>query len=1012
MKNRRLPFMSALWLVLASHTSFAGQLTLYVFEKGSPAEDIAVTLDGTGIGQTGSGGNLLAGISAGVHRVVLKRDDTTLASFDFKTNEVENADASVTLSPDAEPVVAVNTYNGEVRHAKGMLRGRVVSRTTGVPLSGATITAEDLNVSTVSDTVGNFELELPRGRHEIVVSHSGYTTRHMHDVAIVGAVIQETTVRMSEKTDVAPRLPPMEELSVVATYVPDEGSIESITTDLRDSFGVTEILGVDQMLRAGDSNAADALKRVTGLTIQDDKFVVIRGQPERYTQTTWNGSLLPSPDPIRRIVPLDLFPTGSLEKIDIIKSYDVAAPGSFGAGLIALQTAGVPDNDRTSFSVSLEGNTRTTGKTGFDYEGGDTDWLGYDDGTRDMPAGLATAQTPAERTEAARGFKNIWAISEQDIDPNTGVGFGIGRNFEGMGANLGVSAAFNWEREFQNTDIVERDYALTGDDSLVVRNDQVESRTDMNISLNGLLVLAAEWDNHSLHSNTLLLRKSTQRSSITEGTRVVSQDLFIRDYLLEWNERELFAQQFVGEHNFEHFQIDWRAMLADSSRDSPDRRDYIYRRQTNGQFVFFDQNRANRRYDKNDDDITSFGADLTVPLVSGVNWAVDIAAGADRYEQDRESRTRRFSFRTLTGADLTADPETLLDPANLGDTLAVSDQTQTNDNYLGDATIDGSYLKMDIDWADTVRVIAGVRRENSDFQVRTFVAGGSRGGQPVEAGFDKAETLPSLSVIWRFTEDMQLRLSGGRSLSNPMLNELSPARYFDPETGEEYLGNPNLQPAIIDSLDGRWEWYLSDREWISLGVFSKDYTDPIEQGFVGVGGSAFLRQIKNADEATVTGTEVTARTDLYRLLPSGWREDGGWSDFVYIQANAAFIDSEVQLDGQGLETSSRRPLQGQADEVFNLQVGYDGELHDIDVSYNHVGKRLQIAGIQGQPDVYEEPSDQLDLNYSYWLTESWKLKVKGGNLLDSKTELKQGGEVYRSYREGRTYSVSLSWTLE
>ncbi|HEX7028016.1 MAG TPA: TonB-dependent receptor, partial [Gammaproteobacteria bacterium] len=820
--------MSALCLVLSSHPLFAGQLALYVFEKGHPAEDIGVTLDGIRIGQTASDGQLTADIGAGSHRVVLEKDGGKLATFDFKTAEHESADASVTLSSDTEPVIAVNTYNGQVRHARGMLRGRIVSRTTGMPLSGASVTADGLNASTVSDTVGHFELELPRGRHEIVVSHPGYTTRRMQDVAIVGTVVQETTVRLSEKTDTVPRLPPMEELNVVATYVPEDGSIESISTDLRESVGVSEILGIDQMLRAGDSNAADALKRVTGLTVQDDKFVVIRGQPERYTQTTWNGSLLPSPDPIRRIVPLDLFPTGSLQKIDIVKSYDAAAPGSFGGSLIGLETAGVPENDTISFSASLGGNTLTTGKRGFDHDGGDDDWLGYDDGSRDLPAGLASADSPAEVTDAARGFSNTWAIDEEDIGIDTGLGFGIARNYEGMGANLGVSFNFDWERKFQNTDIIERDYSLAGDGRLVVRNDQVESRTDMDVNLNGLLILAADWDNHSVHSNTLMLRKSTQRSAIAEGIRAVSQDLFILDYLLEWNERELFAQQFVGEHNFERFEIDWRAMLADSSRYSPDRRDYMYRQQTNGQYVFFDQNRANRRYDENNDDITGLGADVTFQAISNIDWTIDVAGGVDHYEQDRESQTRRYSFRTLAGADPTLEPETLLDPINLGDTLAVSDQTQTNDNYLGNATIDASYLKTDIDWTETLRVVAGVRRENADFQVRTFVAGGSQGGQPVEAGFDKSFTLPSLSVTWRFAGDMQLRLSGGRSLSYPMLNELSPVRYFDPETGEEYLGNPGLEPAVIDSIDGRLEWYLSEREWLSLGVFSKDYNDPIE----------------------------------------------------------------------------------------------------------------------------------------------------------------------------------------
>jgi outer membrane receptor protein involved in Fe transport len=774
-------------------------------------------------------------------------------------------------------------------------------------------------------------------------------------------------------------------------------------------MGVSDVLGIDQMLRAGDSTAAAALKRVTGLTIEEDKFVVIRGQPERYTLTLWNGSPLPSPDPIRRIVPLDLFPTGSLSKIDVEKSYDASMPGAFGGGLIALETVGVPDLNSTSFSVSIGSNSETTGNKGYDYEGGDDDYLGYDDGTRELPAGLAEAGTPEETTEAARNFRNIWNVNEKDMGPDTSLGFGLGRAFAGMGGELGLRISLNWGQKFRNTERIERDYALRSDGTLAVQNDQVEKRTDMKVNLSGLVVFTAIWDSHTVKSNSLLLRNSTNRTSISEGTRVVSQDLFINDYLLEWNERELFAQQFVGEHNFGGVELDWRAMLAKSSRNSPDRRNYIYRLQTSGEFVYYNAYRARRQYDKNNDDIDSLDVDLKIPLISG-DSKFDLITGASHYNQDRESQTRRYSFRTIGSLDLTQEPEVLLDPANLGDTLQVVDQTQTNDEYLGEESVQAFYLKADFDWQDTVRVIAGVRRENADFKVRTFQAGGSQGGQPVEAGFDETEVLPSLSITWRFRDDMQLRFSSARSLSHPMLNELSPARYYDPETDEEFLGNPDLKPAIIDALDARWEWYPSDRELISFGVFSKDYADAIEQSFVGVGGSAFLRQIKNAPDATVTGTELTARIELSRVLPESWA--GNWSDLVYVQANAAFIDSEVTLSGQGLETSVERPLQGQADEVYNLQVGYDGERHDIDLSYNRVGERLQIAGIEGQPDVFQKPVDRLDFNYSFLLADGLKLKFNATNLLDAETELVQGGQVYRAFREGRDYSIALNWSIE
>ena len=1008
--------------LLITHPVFAAKLNIYLFNESGPIAAAKVVLDRNNAGKTDANGKFAQQIDGGKHTVLLLKNDKDVARFDFSTKDDETTDASVTAFSGIEPIVAVDTYTemtldnldetrttpaGSGVAAVGLLKGKVISLATGEPLPMAKINFTDIKKTAVANGKGEFEVELPGGNHSFLATANGYTSRTIDNIHISANVISETVVTLSEKMTL--QLPPMEEVSVIGTYMPDLGSIESVTAQQRENFGVSEVLGIDQMLRAGDSTAAAALKRVTGLTIEDDKFVVIRGQPERYTLTLWNGSPLPSPDPIRRIVPLDLFPTGSLAKIDVEKSYDAADPGSFGGGMIGLETVGVPDLNATSFSASFGSNSQTTGKTGYDYEGGDNDDLGYDDGTRDLPAGLATAETPEQTTDAARNFKNIWDINEKNAGPDSSLGFGLSRAFSGLGGDLGLRVGLNWGLKNRYTERTERDYALQDDGSLVIRNDQLEKRSDVKVNLSGLVVFAANWGAHSIQSNTLLLRNSVKRSSITEGTRVVSQDLFIRDYLLEWNERELFAQQFVGKHDFDGIQLDWRAMLAESSRYSPDRRDYIYRRQTNGVYVFFDQNRANRRYDENNDDIDSFDVDLTWPLMTGDN-TLDLIGGLSHYTQNRDSQTRRFSFRTTSGADLTADPEVLLDPANLGDTLTVSDQTQTNDKYLGDITIDAAYLKADFDWQDTWRITVGARSEKADFQVQTYQAGGSQGGQLVAAGFNNTDVLPSLAVTWRFHDDMQLRISSGRSLSRPMLNELSPARYYDPETNEEYLGNPDLKPAVIDALDARWEWYPSERELFSIGVFSKDYTDAIEQSFVGVGGSAYLRQIKNAPDATVTGSELTARFDLSRILPESWT--GGWSDLVYIQANAAFVDSEVTLSGVGLETSVKRPLQGQADQVFNLQIGYDGERNDIDISYNQVGERLQIAGIIGQPDVYQKPVDQLDLNYSLQLFEGWKLKFNAANLLDAKTELTQGGQVYRQYKDGLSYSLGVTWTIE
>ncbi len=983
----------------------ASRLDLVVFRGGLPEGGVELRVNGDVLGETGPQGTVSASIPAGDQRLALHRDGTELGTLSLRSQPgrpvqvIANLPASdggdVAFDIEGAQQGVARAEAGDTNQPTGSLSGQVVSAEDESPVPGAQIYFAGVDTRVTTDQQGRFNAELPGGEYQLSVVHPDYSTRTR------GAVQVTSNEEAQLEIDLTPAGLRLADVTVSAPHV--EGSVASVFSQQREGSGVSEVLGAEQMARSGDSTAADALKRVTGLTIEDGKYVVVRGQPARYTRTLWNGSPLPSPDPIRRIVPLDLFPTGVLASIDVQKSYDPALPGSFGGGLIGLETAGVPDEDFLELSLSGGMNSQTTGKQGLNYEGGGSDILGTDDGTRAIPAGV-----DSNLNDAAKDFSNIWAVQEQSMGPDTGLGLSGGKNGTALGADVGVRADFSWSRSFDYRETMERDFALAGDDTLRVRNDQVEKRTDMNVDLGGMFTLSAEWDEHELRSNTFFIRKAVKRSQITEGTRVVSDDLFIRDYLLEWNERELFAQQFTGEHDFGWVKADWRGLWAEGERSSPDRRNYIYRRQSNGEFVFFNQAKANRRFNETRDDITGLDGDLEFPLLDGPEWAFSVHTGVSTYSQDRESQTRRFSFETRNNPDPSAPPEVLLDPARVGDTLEVNDETQTNDSYLGSASVDGTWFKLDLDWNDTIRLMAGARRESADFNVETFVAGGSRGGQSVQAGFQQDDVLPAASLTWSFLEDMQLRLSTSTTISRPVLNELSPARYFDPDTGEEYLGNPDLEPASIDSFDARWEWYPSSQESVSLGFFSKDYTNAIEQSFVGVGGSALLRQVQNAAGATVSGTEASARLNLDRLTaPVGL--GGAWARNSYIQANAAFIDSQVELASQDLATNAERPLQGQADSVYNLQLGYEGERHDVNLSWNRVGERLHLAGVQGQPDVYQQPVPRLDLNYSFQWTDSFKTKLSAGNLLDPEIEFTQGDRTYRQYTKGVDYGASLSW---
>ncbi len=1004
------------FLLLATSWATAAvpaRLSIVVFDDGRPAQGVTIELDDTGVALTDGYGAAEITLSGGRHRLSLHRDDSLPGSVEITADEGAIVQVLATLPSaqgdsvefDVEGAHGAPTTAsaGEATTtATGVLRGRVISTESREPITGAQVYFSGLSTRASTDVKGYYRIELPVAVYQLSVVHPDYSTQTLDGVelrtdrpAVADVELSPAGLLLGDYTVTAPHL---------------EGSVAGVFSDQREGSGVMEVLGAEQMSRAGDSSAADALKRVTGLTIEEGKYVVIRGQPSRYTLTLWNGSPLPSPDPIRQVVPLDLFPTGILSKVEVEKSYDAAVPGSFGGGLIGLETAGVPEDDFAQVSLKLGGNSITTGKTGLTYEGGSTDFLGVDDGTRALPPGLPPGISNKDIAVPARGFSNIWAVTESKIGPDLGMGLTLGKRFRLLGGDFGVMGAASWDRNFQYLETIKRDYGLGGDGKLVRRNDQLEERTDMEVNTGGLLVAALDWERHKVRSNTFFMRKSLKRAEITEGKRIVSDDLYIRDYLLYWSERKLFAQQLLGTHDFGTFDIAWRGLLAQSASNAPDRRSYMYRRTDAGEWIFFNQAKAGRQFTQNEDDILSFDADIGVPVLDGSAWKLDVRGGASIYTQDRVSATRRFSIETANQPDVRQAPEDLLNPADIGDTLTARDQTQTNDNYLGSIQVHGFYLKADNEWSERLRLTFGARYETASYNVQTFVAGGSSGGQLVEAGFKESDILPFGALTWPFTDGMQLRLSGARTLSRPVLNEISPARYYDPESGEEYLGNSDLKPAVIDGLDLRWEWYPSPRETLTLGVFYKNYTDPIEQSFVGVGGSSFLRQIQNAAGAVVQGIEMAARTDFTRIL-SPFGETGDWSDRMYLAANAAFVSSEVELARQDLATNAIRPLQGQANAVYNLQLGYDGDRHDFDASYNRVGERLFLAGVQGQPDVYLQPIDLLDLNYSFAITEELKLKAKAGNLVDPAYEYLQGSEIYRSYRKGIELNLGLSLTL-
>lgn len=891
----------------------------------------------------------------------------------------------------------------------GTLRGQVVSVKTGLPVANArlTVSGQTQTLRTAAD--GSFSLQLDPGVYTLTVSHPQFTKFTSANLVMASAQTLVANVVLNPIGNA------IDEIVVIAPQA--EGSVASVITEVRESSDVTEVIGAEQIAKSNDSDAAEALQRVTGLTTEDSKYVVVRGQPSRYTATTWNGAPLPSPDPVKQVTPLDLFPTGVLAGINVQKSYSADKLGAFGAGLVTLKSRGVPAVPFAQITVTGGYNTQSTGQQGFDYKGGATDWLGSDDGTRALPAPIAAASaggnldrfTQAERDELGQSFNDIYQLTETTLAPNTGLTLTGGTNYLLGEAKFGVLGSLSWSNAYEITKELNRDYRVASGTTLEPRREFDINRTDMDAQLGGLLVLSADWAGQQLTSNTFFVRNTYKRSQFSEGFDRTTEDLDLRLYLLDFNQREMLVQQFVGQHDLHYVQLDWTAQTANGDRYAPDRREYAYEL-INDQYIFEPEQGARRLFNTTKDQTDSFDLGATVPILSGAgenDWvALKFQTGGSWLSTTRNSDTQRYRFEPNGSADLTPqNPEVILADENIGTSVNFFDDTLGNDDYSGTAEVTGLYAQVDTTLWQRLRLLAGARQESATYDVRTF--SDTSALEPISAGFQDDHLLPAASATWFMNDTMQLRAAYGISLSRPLLIELSGTVFNDPDNDLQFIGNPELKSTQITSYDLRWEWYPSRKETISVGIFAKDYADPIEQQYEPLAGGGELITFINGDTAAVQGLELGGRSELDWAAYGRWL---GWLDNAYVQTNLSLITSEVTLADTGIATNTKRPLQGQADHVVNFQFGYNGEHINWTVSFNRVGERLQTAGINGAPDSYEVPFNGLDAAWTWGFKKGFKLKLGGDNLLNSSRRYFQSQYLERRLTPGSTYTAAVSYS--
>ena len=861
------------------------------------------------------------------------------------------------------------------------IKGLVLEDKTGQPLPGATVTIKELNKSRVTDSDGSFTFsKVEPGIYELKITALTFREKVVTEVVVVKDEINTLTISLEEKNN------QLDEVVIKTTKAKVE-SVKSLLTQQKNSANVSDGISAETIRRTPDKNTSDVLKRISGASIQDNRFVIIRGLNDRYNAALLNGAPLPSSESDRKAFSFDIFPSNMLDNLIITKTASPDLPGDFAGGVVQINTKSVPEKDFQSISIGSGYNTITTFKEQKTYKGGNTDWLGFDDGTRQIPSTIPSTEvfgtlTYQERATIAKSFQSDWAINTSKFAPNTSFQYSIGRHYEFGEKVFGVmfSASHNITNSFNNRELNDYENPDPTEPSLLVTkyNDkrysqQVLTGTLANFSLKLNSNNTITFKNIlSINSNDLVIERYGQRD-LTD-VRTTKADV-------RWfTSNRIYSGQLNGDHYFSQskIKINWTGFYSNIKREIPNLRRNIYTIEDPNStdpnatipYAVIANNNGGPDYGggmffaETNESIHGGKLDLTKKITVGEDFINDFKIGGFTQIRDRDFSARQLQYNTLNLGGtfdtnlLTLPNETIFNVANMGQIspgvngFTLFDFTKFTDSYTAGSELKAGYVMFDSRYKK-FRLVWGVRVE--DFH-QTLDARTSE-TEYVNVDTKKTDILPSVNLIFSINKKQNFRLSFSKTINRPEYRELAPFAFYDFETGFLTQGNPDLKRASINNFDLRYEIYPGKGQLFSVSWFLKEFTDPIE----------LIQQVnnktvtyENAISAKSSGVELEFRTLLSTIFNS---KSATIFDDLTLFSNIAVIRSSVDVsNANNANPENNRPLQGQSPYVFNAGLQYLNKDNGwiVSANINRVGNRIAIGSSEIEPAIWEKARTFLD----------------------------------------------------
>ncbi|GAB1462333.1 TonB-dependent receptor [Pedobacter sp.] len=881
----------------------------------------------------------------------------------------------------------------------GKIAGTVSDKKTGETLIGVSVKLAGTTKGVGTDVEGRYLLGgLTAGKYTIEISYVSYATKKITDIEVKAGAVTTLNVVMEEASSQT-----LQTVTITASV--KQESVNTLYLKQKTNVSISDGISADQIKRSPDRNTSEVLKRVSGTSIQDNKFVIVRGLSDRYNSTLLNNALLPSSEPDRKAFSFDIIPSNMIDNIVINKTASPDLPGDFSGGVVQVLTKDIPSENYVNFSVGTGYNSQSTFKKFYLGDKNGVENFGYFNSNRNIPQGIPSTQnytqlTTNQKIDAGKLFNNSFRTHQfNGANPAQAYQMSVGlrKNLKDN-ASIGSIISFTY-RNGESKNISERlEY-----EGQTKQYDYNDDSYKFSSSVGALANFAYVKNNNKIAFKNLYNVSLDNSYTSRYGTHLVDLDS-IRGYSYDLVSKSLLNTQLEGEHklNWNELKVNWNMGYSYSDRLQPDLKSLTYRLDYDQGATDYEavvpngtasRTDASRFFSELFEDSYNAGLNLSLPFSFLKEKSTFKLGGMKQYKL-RDFKARKFgyikSFGSFESNLLTLPYNEIFAPANLKPTGFVMDEgTENADKYDAISDLNAGYAMVDTRFSKKLRASFGARIEDSYQKVNTA----DFSGKNVKVEKQYFDVLPSINISFNLNDKTNLRLSASQTVTRPELRELSNFGFFDYISKRILVGNPDLKRSQNTNIDVKYEVFPSAGQIISLSGYYKYFKNPIEQ--VVSSGSVKNITFQNANSAKTYGLELEIRKNLSFINKENFFNN------VTAYVNSSVIFSTVNLNSLVSEITSRA-LQGQSPYLINAGLMYSEPTNGLSFNllYNRIGQRISEVGYQGYADIYEKGRNVVDFQLSKKMMKNkGELRLNLTDILNEKIIFYQNNNTKNTYQQ-------------